>query len=122
MMTDNKFYARFAIALLASAFLVPILITALARDTYAVAFFCIAILIAVLFAAVSWTERSSKLVISVAGVTACVSVLTIILLTQPTPWKRRELREAEAKLHAMNAKLEAAREQAIAERPAAIDG
>jgi hypothetical protein len=113
MLNDGKLYARLAVALLATSFLVPIVIAAFSNDFYAIIFFGVAMAIAVLFGGVSWTQRSSKYVVSVAVLTGCMIASTFFLLTYPMPW---QLNEAKASFQAIAAEHEAARVKAITER------
>jgi hypothetical protein len=61
----------------------------------------------------SWTQRSSKFVVAIAGFNGFVTIATSIILTQPMPW---QVKSAEASYQAIAAQDEATRLQAIAER------
>ena len=113
MPKKHKFYARFAVGLLATAFLGPIVIAAFADDFHAVLFFGFAMAIAVLFALISWRHRTSKYVVSAAGLTGCIIAANAFLLTYPMPW---QLNDAEASFKAIAAEHEAAFERALTQR------
>ena len=119
MSTVDRFYARLGIGLLVCAFLVPIVISAFSRDIYAVIFFGLALAFATLFAAISWTQRSSRFVVAVISLIGCMVASAIIVLTYAMPW---EIRKAEASYQAIALQHEAARQQAIAERKRSNDG
>jgi hypothetical protein len=58
MPIDDRFYARLAIGLFVSAFLVTVMISAFSSDGYAIIFFGLAITFATLFAVVKHVGSS----------------------------------------------------------------